>query len=148
MMDWTDRHCRYFHRTFSKSILLYTEMVTSPALVQGNATYLLEFDKSENPLALQLGGSDPTELARAAVIGASLGYDEINLNVGCPSDRVQSGTFGAVLMKTPEVVANCCKEMISSKSNTSSVVHGFSLMAFIALLISLIVHLLVIFSRY
>ena len=96
MMDWTDRHCRYFHRTFSKNILLYTEMVTSPALVQGNATYLLEFDKSEHPLALQLGGSDPTELARAAVMGASFGYDEINLNVGCPSDRVQSCIFCAI----------------------------------------------------
>ena len=114
MMDWTDRHCRYFHRTFSKNILLYTEMVTSPALVQGNATYLLEFDKSEHPLALQLGGSDPAELARAAVMGASFGYDEINLNVGCPSDRVQSGIFGAILMKTPEIVAQCCKEMIDA----------------------------------
>ena len=114
MMDWTDRHCRYFHRTFSKNILLYTEMVTSPALVQGNATYLLEFDKSEHPLALQLGGSDPTELARAAVMGASFGYDEINLNDGCPSERVQSGIFGAILMKTPEIVANCCKEMIDA----------------------------------
>jgi tRNA-dihydrouridine synthase A len=112
MMDWTDRHCRYFHRTLSKNALLYTEMVTSPALIKGNATYLLEFDKSEHPIALQLGGSDPNELAKAAVIGSKYGYDEINLNVGCPSDRVQSGTFGAVLMKTPEVVAKCCKEMI------------------------------------
>jgi len=114
MMDWTDRHCRYFHRTLSKNVLLYTEMVTSPALVKGNATYLLEFDKSEHPIALQLGGSDPNELAKAAVIGSKYGYDEINLNVGCPSDRVQSGTFGAVLMKTPEVVAKCCKEMIDA----------------------------------
>ena len=89
-------------------------MVTSPALIKGNATYLLEFDKSEHPIALQLGGSDPNELAKAAVIGSKYGYDEINLNVGCPSDRVQSGTFGAVLMKTPEVVAKCCKEMIDA----------------------------------
>ena len=114
MMDWTDRHCRYFHRTLSRNALLYTEMVTSPALIKGNATYLLEFDKSEHPIALQLGGSDPNELAKAAVIGSKYGYDEINLNVGCPSDRVQSGTFGAVLMKTPEVVAKCCKEMIDA----------------------------------
>ena len=114
MMDWTDRHCRYFHRTLSKNTLLYTEMVTSPALIKGNATHLLEFDKSEHPVALQLGGSDPIELAKAAVIGSKYGYDEINLNVGCPSDRVQSGTFGAVLMKTPEVVAKCCKEMIDA----------------------------------
>ena len=114
MMDWTDRHCRYFHRTLSKNALLYTEIVTSPALIKGNATYLLEFDKSEHPIALQLGGSDPNELAKAAVIGSKYGYDEINLNVGCPSDRVQSGTFGAVLMKTPEVVAKCCKEMINA----------------------------------
>ena len=114
MMDWTDRHCRYFHRTLSKNVLLYTEMVTSPALIKGNATYLLEFDKSEHPIALQLGGSDPNELAKAAVIGSKYGYDEVNLNVGCPSDRVQSGTFGAVLMKTPEVVAKCCKEMIDA----------------------------------
>ena len=114
MMDWTDRHCRFFHRTISKNVLLYTEMVTSPALIKGNATYLLEFDKSEHPIALQLGGSDPNELAKAAVIGSKYGYDEINLNVGCPSDRVQSGTFGAVLMKTPEVVAKCCKEMIDA----------------------------------
>ena len=114
MMDWTDRHCPYFHRTLSKNALLYTEMVTSPALIKGNATYLLEFDKSEHPIALQLGGSDPNELAKAAVIGSKYGYDEINLNVGCPSDRVQSGTFGAVLKKTPEVVAKCCKEMIDA----------------------------------
>ena len=114
MMDWTDRHCRFFHRTLSKNVLLYTEMVTSPALIKGNATYLLEFDKSEHPIALQLGGSDPNELAKAAIIGCEYGYDEINLNVGCPSDKVQSGTFGAVLMKTPEVVAKCCKEMIDA----------------------------------
>jgi len=114
MMDWTDRHCRYFHRLMSKNILLYSEMVTSAALIRGNANHLLEFDESEHPVALQLGGSDPNELTKAAVLGEKIGYDEINLNVGCPSDRVQSGAFGAVLMKTPEVVAKCCKEMISS----------------------------------
>ena len=114
MMDWTDKHCRYFHRLFSKNTLLYTEMITSKALINGNATYLLEFDKSEHPIALQLGGSDPNELAKAAIIGCEYGYNEINLNVGCPSSRVQSGTFGAVLMKTPEVVAKCCKEMIDA----------------------------------
>jgi len=114
MMDWTDRHCRYFHRLMSKNILLYSEMVTSAALIRGNANHLLDFDESEHPVALQLGGSDPNELTKAAVLGEKIGYDEINLNVGCPSDRVQSGAFGAVLMKTPEVVAKCCKEMIAS----------------------------------
>ncbi len=114
MMDWTDRHCRYFHRLMSKNTLLYSEMVTSAALIKGNATHLLAFDKSEHPVALQLGGSDANQLAKAAVLGERIGYDEINLNVGCPSDRVQSGTFGAVLMKTPELVAKCCKEMIDA----------------------------------
>ena len=114
MMDWTDRHCRYFHRLMSKNILLYSEMVTSAALIRGNANHLLDFDESEHPVALQLGGSDPNELTKAAVLGEKIGYDEINLNVGCPSDRVQSGAFGAILMKTPEVVAKCCKEMIAS----------------------------------
>lgn len=112
MMDWTDRHCRYFHRLMSKNILLYSEMVTSAALIRGKATHLLDFDESEHPVALQLGGSDPNELTKAAVLGEKFGYDEVNLNVGCPSDRVQSGTFGAVLMKTPEIVAKCCKEMV------------------------------------
>jgi len=107
MMDWTDRHCRYLHRLFSSQTLLYTEMVTSPALVRGGALHLLDFDPAEHPLALQLGGSDPTELAAAARLGEQAGYDEINLNVGCPSDRVQSGTFGAVLMKNPGLVADC-----------------------------------------
>ena len=112
MMDWTDRHCRYFHRLMSKNILLYSEMVTSAALIRGQATHLLDFNESEHPVALQLGGSDPNELTKAAVLGENFGYDEVNLNVGCPSDRVQSGTFGAVLMKTPEIVAKCCKEMV------------------------------------
>ncbi|SHH32708.1 tRNA dihydrouridine(20/20a) synthase DusA [Marivita hallyeonensis] len=111
MMDWTDRHCRYFHRQISRQALLYTEMVTAPALVRGGAVHLLEFDADEHPVALQLGGSDPSELAEAARLGATAGYDEINLNVGCPSDRVQSGTFGAVLMKTPALVADCVAAM-------------------------------------
>jgi len=111
MMDWTDRHCRYLHRLMSRHALLYTEMVTSPALVRGNALHLLDHDPSEHPVALQLGGSDPAELAEAARIGAQAGYDEINLNVGCPSDRVQSGAFGAVLMKDPALVARCVTAM-------------------------------------
>jgi len=111
MMDWTDRHCRVFHRTLSRHALLYTEMVTAPALVRGGATHLLTYSEAEHPVALQLGGSDPAELAEAARIGAGEGYDEINLNVGCPSDRVQSGTFGAVLMKNPELVAACVTAM-------------------------------------
>ncbi len=111
MMDWTDRHCRYLHRVLSRHTLLYTEMVTAPALVRGGATHLLRFDDFEHPVALQLGGSDAAELAEAARIGEGEGYDEINLNVGCPSDRVQSGTFGAVLMKTPELVAECVAAM-------------------------------------
>lgn len=111
MMDWTDRHCRYLHRLLSRRALLYTEMVTSPALVRGGALHLLEFNTEEHPVALQLGGSEPEELAQAAKLGAEAGYDEINLNCGCPSDRVQSGTFGAVLMKHPELVADCVAAM-------------------------------------
>lgn len=111
MMDWTDRHCRYFHRLLSREALLYTEMVTAPALVRGGALHLLDYDAAEHPVALQLGGSDPVELAAAAKLGAAAGYDEINLNVGCPSDRVQSGTFGAILMKQPELVADCVAAM-------------------------------------
>ncbi|SFK68545.1 tRNA-U16,U17-dihydrouridine synthase [Shimia haliotis] len=111
MMDWTDRHCRYLHRLLSREVLLYTEMVTSPALVRGGALHLLDFSEAEHPVAVQLGGSDPKELAQAAKLCEAHGYDEVNLNVGCPSDRVQSGTFGAVLMKTPAVVADCVKAM-------------------------------------
>jgi len=107
MMDWTDRHCRYMHRLLSREVLLYTEMVTAPALVRGGAMHLLAYNPEEHPLALQLGGSDPIELAAAAKLGAEAGYDEINLNCGCPSDRVQSGAFGAVLMQRPELVADC-----------------------------------------
>lgn len=111
MMDWTDRHCRYFHRLMSRETLLYTEMVTAPALVRGRALHLLDYNPEEHPVALQLGGSDPKELAEATRLGAPAGYDEINLNVGCPSDRVQSGTFGAVLMRQPQLVADCVKAM-------------------------------------
>ena len=116
MMDWTDRHCRYFHRKFTKKAHLYTEMVAAAALVQGKAYHLLDYSEEEHPIALQLGGSDPIQLAEAASIGQSSGYDEINLNVGCPSDRVQSGSFGAVLMKQPKLVASCCEAMKKSTS--------------------------------
>ncbi len=111
MMDWTDRHCRYLHRQLSGQALLYTEMVTAPALVRGGALHLLDHDAAEHPVALQLGGSDARELAQAAQLGAQAGYDEINLNCGCPSDRVQSGTFGAVLMREPGRVAECVAAM-------------------------------------
>ncbi len=111
MMDWTDRHCRYLHRLLSSNALLYTEMVTAPALVRGGALHLLEHNPEEHPVALQLGGSDPNELFQAAKLGEEAGYDEINLNCGCPSDRVQSGTFGAVLMKDPSRVADCVAAM-------------------------------------
>jgi tRNA-dihydrouridine synthase A len=114
MMDWTDRHCRYLHRLMSRHALLYTEMVTAPALLHGERDRLLGFDAAEHPVALQLGGSDPRELAQAAAIGAEYGYDEINLNVGCPSDRVQSGCFGAVLMERPGLVADCVAAMIAA----------------------------------
>jgi tRNA-dihydrouridine synthase A len=115
MMDWTDCHCRYLHRLMSRRTLLYTEMVTAPALVRGGARHLLAFNPAEHPVALQLGGSDPGELAEAAAIGAEEGYDEINLNVGCPSDRVQSGCFGAVLMERPRLVAECLRQMIEAQ---------------------------------
>ncbi|UWQ20521.1 tRNA dihydrouridine(20/20a) synthase DusA [Jannaschia sp. W003] len=111
MMDWTDRHCRAFHRVLSREALLHTEMVTSAALVRGGATRLLDFDAAEHPVALQLGGSDPGELAEAAAMGAERGYAEVNLNCGCPSDRVQSGSFGAVLMERPALVADCVRAM-------------------------------------
>lgn len=111
MMNWTDRHCRFFHRRFSKHALLYTEMVTAAAVVNGNLDYLLGYHDAEHPVALQLGGSDPALLAEATRIASDFGYDEVNLNVGCPSDRVQSGSFGAVLMESPELVADCVKAM-------------------------------------
>jgi len=107
MMDWTDRHCRFFHRQLNGQALLYTEMVTTGAVIHGDRDHLLGFDPAEHPVALQLGGSEPEELARAARIGAEYGYDEINLNVGCPSERVQKGSFGACLMKEPDLVRDC-----------------------------------------
>lgn len=121
MMDWTDRHCRVLHRHLSSKALLYTEMVTAPALVRGDARHLLRFEDLEHPVALQLGGSDPAELAKAARIGAEEGYDEINLNCGCPSDRVQSGTFGAVLMRQPDLVAECCAAMMGAQDHEVTV---------------------------
>ncbi|WP_371170989.1 tRNA dihydrouridine(20/20a) synthase DusA [Aliiroseovarius sp. 2305UL8-7] len=111
MMDWTDRHCRYFHRLMSRHALLYTEMVTAPALVRGGAVHLLDYNIEEQPVAVQLGGSDPKELAAATRVCVDRGYDEVNLNIGCPSDRVQSGTFGAVLMRDAALVADCAAAM-------------------------------------
>jgi tRNA-dihydrouridine synthase A len=111
MMDYTDRHCRYFLRLLSPGALLYTEMITATALVRGKAIRLLDFDPLEHPVALQLGGSSPDELAIAARLGEAHGYDEINLNCGCPSDRVKSGNFGACLMGSPELVAECVSAM-------------------------------------
>src|SRR5579862_1822763 len=116
MMDWTDRHCRYFLRAFSPHALLYTEMITSAAILRGDRRRLLEFDPEEHPVALQLGGSDPHELAVAARAGEDAGYDEINLNCGCPSDRVASGSFGACLMLDPNRVAECVAAMCASVS--------------------------------
>lgn len=111
MMDWTDRHCRYFMRALSPSVGLYTEMVTAAALKHGDARKMLRFDDTEHPVALQIGGSDPALMADAARMGAAEGYDEININVGCPSDRVQSGQFGACLMSNPALVAECVEAM-------------------------------------
>ena len=111
MMDWTDRHCRVFHRLMTRRALLYTEMLTTGAILHGDRARLLGFDPSEHPVALQLGGSDPRDLAAAARIGEDFGYDEINLNVGCPSDRVKDGRFGACLMAEPALVAACIEAM-------------------------------------
>lgn len=116
MMDWTDRNCRAFHRALTRRTLLYTEMVTTGAVLHGDRDRLLGFDAVEHPVALQLGGSDPADLAASARIGEDLGYDEINLNVGCPSDRVQSGRFGACLMREPELVADCMAAMKAAVS--------------------------------
>lgn len=113
MMDWTDRHCRFLHRLMTRHSLLYSEMVTAPAVIHGDRHRLLGFNTAEQPVALQLGGSDPAQLALAAKIAADYGYAEINLNCGCPSDRVQSGYFGAVLMEDPALVARCCAAMIA-----------------------------------
>jgi tRNA-dihydrouridine synthase A len=112
MLDWTDRNCRFFHRQMTRRAMLYTEMVTAPAVIHGPKPRLLDYSDAEHPVALQLGGSDPAELAQAVRIARDWGYDEINLNVGCPSDRVQSGCFGAVLMERPDLVADCVAAMI------------------------------------
>ena len=112
MMDWTDRHCRYFHRLLSRHALLYTEMVTTGALIHGDVARHLQFNAEEHSLALQLGGSEPAELAQCAKLGQQWGYDEINLNCGCPSERVQRGAFGACLMAEPQLVADCVKAMV------------------------------------
>ena len=114
MMDWTDRHCRYFHRVLSKRTVLFSEMVTSSALIRGGADWLIRFNDEEHPVVLQIGGSDPVELAQAAQMGVREGYDSIDLNVGCPSDRVQAGTFGAVLMANPELVRDCVRAMVDA----------------------------------
>jgi tRNA-dihydrouridine synthase A len=116
MMDWTDRHDRYFLRCISKHTVLYSEMVTTGAVIHGDRERLIGFDPSEQPLAIQLGGSDPADLAKSAKIAEQWGYDEVNLNVGCPSDRVQSGKFGACLMAEPELVRDCIKAMIDAVS--------------------------------
>ena len=114
MMDWTDRHCRFFHRRLSRRIVLYTEMVVADAVIHGDRNYLLGFDETEHPVALQIGGSDPAKLAEACKTGEDFGYDEININIGCPSDRVQSGRFGACLMTEPQLVAECYAAMAAA----------------------------------
>ena len=127
MMDWTDRHCRYFLRLISKRARLYTEMITAPALVHGDVARHLDFDPAEHPLALQLGGSDPAQLAHAARLGERWGYDEINLNCGCPSERVQTGSFGACLMREPALVADCVKAMRDAVTVPVTVKHRIGL---------------------
>ena len=111
MMEWTDRHCRFFHRLLTRRALIYTEMITTGAVLHGDRARLLGYDPAEHPVALQLGGCDPRALAQCARIAADLGYDEINLNVGCPSDRVQEGRFGACLMAEPALVGDCVAAM-------------------------------------
>jgi len=123
MMDWTDRHCRYFHRLLTKKALLYTEMVTTGALIHGDVPRHLQFNAQEHPVALQLGGSEPADLAHCARLGEQWGYDEINLNCGCPSERVQRGAFGACLMAEPQLVADCVKAMVDVVSVPVTVKH-------------------------
>jgi tRNA-dihydrouridine synthase A len=123
MMDWTDRHCRFFHRLLTRRTLLYTEMVTTGALLHGDVPRHLRFNAEEHPVALQLGGSEPAELAQCARLGAQWGYDEINLNCGCPSERVQRGAFGACLMAEPQLVADCVKAMVDAVSVPVTVKH-------------------------
>jgi len=127
MLDWTDRHCRYFHRLLSQKVRLYSEMVTCNALLQGDAKRHLRFDKAEHPLALQLGGSEPLALARCAKLAQQWGYDEVNLNCGCPSERVQRGSFGACLMQEPALVADCFKAMQEAVDIPVSVKHRIGL---------------------
>jgi len=127
MMDWTDRHCRFFLRQISRRARLYTEMVTAPALMHGDVPRHLDFDPAEHPLALQLGGSDPAMLARAAKLGERWGYDEINLNCGCPSERVQTGSFGACLMAEPALVARCVAAMRDAVALPVTVKHRIGL---------------------
>jgi tRNA-dihydrouridine synthase A len=123
MMDWTDRHCRFFHRLLSRRTLLYTEMVTTGALLHGDVPRHLDFDETEHPVALQLGGSEPDDLARCAKLGEQWGYDEINLNCGCPSERVQRGAFGACLMAEPQLVADGVKAMVDAVGIPVTVKH-------------------------
>src|ERR1035437_1961558 len=123
MLDWTDRHCRYFHRLLTKHALLYTEMVTTGALLHGDVARHLRYNVEEHPLALQLGGSEPHDLAHCARLGEQWGYDEINLNCGCPSERVQRGAFGACLMNEPRLVADCVKAMLDAVSIPVTVKH-------------------------
>ena len=123
MMDWTDRHCRYFHRLLSGHALLYTEMVTTGALIHGDVARHLRFGVEEHPVALQLGGSEPADLAQCAALGEQWGYDEINLNCGCPSERVQRGSFGACLMAEPQLVADCVKAMVDVVSVPVTIKH-------------------------
>jgi tRNA-dihydrouridine synthase A len=127
MMDWTDRHCRVFHRQLTRHARLYTEMVTTGAVLHGDRERLLGFDPAEQPVALQLGGSEPDDLARCAKIGAARGYAEINLNCGCPSERVQRGAFGACLMREPALVADCVKAMLDAVSVPVTVKHRIGL---------------------
>ena len=127
MMDWTDRHCRYFHRRLSKHARLYTEMITAPALEHGDVPRHLDFDPEEAPVALQLGGSDPAGLAHAARLGERWGYDEVNLNCGCPSERVQTGSFGACLMAEPALVAECVRAMREAVAVPVTVKHRIGL---------------------
>ncbi|MBC6443519.1 MAG: tRNA dihydrouridine(20/20a) synthase DusA [Rhodobacteraceae bacterium] len=121
MMDWTDRHCRYLHRMLSRHTLLYTEMVTVSAILHGNAEQLLGFNPAEHPVALQIGGAVPEDLAKATAIGCDFGYDEVNLNVGCPSDRVQSGRFGACLMQDPGLLADCARAMTEQSAGRTQI---------------------------
>jgi len=114
MLDWTDKHCRYLHRLISKDVLLYSEMITTPAILQGDQQKYIGFNSQEHPVVLQLGGSDPEDLAKSCIVAQEYGYDEVNLNVGCPSDRVQKGRFGACLMNEPDLVVECVKSMMQS----------------------------------